>query len=57
MIPHSFGRRKPPVIDSLPVVQQKYDLCNVLGDIEAAQLMVDSAQVCVCVDGGLGTGV
>lgn len=43
VIPHSFGRQRPPVIDSLNVVQQKYDLCNVLKDIEAAQKMVSSS--------------
>mmetsp|Transcript_19383 Transcript_19383/g.41946 ORF Transcript_19383/g.41946 Transcript_19383/m.41946 type:complete len:849 (-) Transcript_19383:893-3439(-) len=43
VVPHSFGRRVPPVIDSLDTVQQKFDLCNVLMDIEAAQQMVTSS--------------
>ena len=46
VIPHSFGRStRPPVIQSLPEVQEKFDLCSVLMDIEAAQEMADSAQV------------
>lgn len=45
MIPHSFGRVKPPVIDSLDTVRQKYDLCNVLQDIETAQQMMSTASV------------
>ncbi len=45
VVPHSFGRSVPPVIQSMQTVQQKYDLCNVLKDIEAAQQMSSSAQV------------
>lgn len=44
VIPHSFGRSKPPVINSLAMVQQKYDLCNVLLDIEAAQQMTKNSE-------------
>ncbi len=45
VIPHSFGRVKPPVINTLDMVRQKYDLCNVLQDIETAQQMMSSAGV------------
>lgn len=38
-IPHNFGRRLPPVIDNQEMVQQKYDMLGVLGDIEIAQSM------------------
>ncbi|KAH9487840.1 Poly [ADP-ribose] polymerase 3 [Bulinus truncatus] len=37
IIPHTFGRSVPPVIDSLEMVQKKYDMLAVLGDIEFAQ--------------------
>ncbi len=36
LIPHSFGRRVPPPIDTLDLLQKKYDMLNVLGDIEIA---------------------
>mmetsp|Transcript_7668 Transcript_7668/g.8851 ORF Transcript_7668/g.8851 Transcript_7668/m.8851 type:complete len:355 (+) Transcript_7668:1-1065(+) len=32
-IPHSFGRRVPPVIDSQTSLQQRYDMCNILLDM------------------------
>lgn len=35
-IPHSFGRNKPPLIDSLDLVQQKFDMLNTLSDIATA---------------------
>ncbi|XP_013068782.2 protein mono-ADP-ribosyltransferase PARP3-like [Biomphalaria glabrata] len=37
IIPHTFGRSVPPVIDSIEMVQKKYDMLAVLGDIEMAQ--------------------
>ena len=36
VIPHSFGRQRPPVISSLEAVKTKLDMCNMLGDIEYA---------------------
>lgn len=35
-IPHSFGRQKPPAITSVEEVQKKYDMLNILGDIQSA---------------------
>ena len=37
IIPHSFGRQRPPVIDTLELLQEKFDLVTMLGDIEIAQ--------------------
>jgi len=37
VIPHSFGRRRPPVINSAELLQKKKDMLNVLSDIEVAQ--------------------
>ncbi|KAL6050440.1 Poly [ADP-ribose] polymerase 3 [Balamuthia mandrillaris] len=37
LIPHSFGRQRPPPIADLETLQQKKDMLNVLGDIELAQ--------------------
>ncbi|KAJ1560509.1 Poly [ADP-ribose] polymerase 3, partial [Nowakowskiella sp. JEL0078] len=37
VIPHSFGRQRPPVISTLEMLQSKIDLLNTLGDIEIAQ--------------------
>ncbi len=39
VIPHSFGRRVPPVIDTLELLQKKMDMLNVLTDIEIAVSM------------------
>jgi poly [ADP-ribose] polymerase 2/3/4 len=36
LIPHSFGRRVPPPINTLELLQKKYDMLNVLNDIEIA---------------------
>lgn len=36
VIPHAFGRRVPPLIDSMELLQKKFDMLNVLGDIEIA---------------------
>jgi len=36
-IPHSFGRQRPPVINTREVLQKKMDMLAVLGDIEIAQ--------------------
>lgn len=37
LIPHSFGRSRPPVIADEESLQRKFDLLAVLGDIEKAQ--------------------
>uniref|UniRef100_UPI00398F2635 protein mono-ADP-ribosyltransferase PARP3 n=1 Tax=Pristiophorus japonicus TaxID=55135 RepID=UPI00398F2635 len=37
IIPHYFGRQRPPVIDTADVVQAKKDMLLVLADIELAQ--------------------
>ena len=36
VIPHAFGRRVPPVIDTLELLEKKYEMLNVLNDIEIA---------------------
>ncbi|KAI9359209.1 poly polymerase 3-like protein [Zopfochytrium polystomum] len=41
LIPHSFGRRVPPVISDVATLQKKIDLLNTLGDIEIAQSLQD----------------
>jgi poly [ADP-ribose] polymerase len=43
LIPHSFGRRKPPVIASEDELQKKKDMLNVLSDIEVALGMESKA--------------
>ncbi|XP_059151095.1 protein mono-ADP-ribosyltransferase PARP3-like [Physella acuta] len=37
IIPHSVGRTVPPPLDTLEMIQKKYDMLAVLGDIELAQ--------------------
>ena len=37
LIPHSFGRQRPPLIGDTNTVSLKYDMLSVLGDIEIAQ--------------------
>ena len=32
-IPHSFGRQRPPVINNMVSLQQRYDICNILLDM------------------------
>jgi poly [ADP-ribose] polymerase len=36
VIPHAFGRRVPPVIDTMELLTKKFEMLNVLGDIEIA---------------------
>src|SRR5439155_9602433 len=36
LIPHAFGRRVPPPINTLELLQKKFDMLNVLNDIEIA---------------------
>ncbi len=43
VIPHDFGRQRPPKIDSMAMLQKCFDKCNVLLDIEkATKLMADA---------------
>lgn len=39
VIPHNFGRQRPPVIDSMDVLRKKMEMLTVLGDIEIAQTL------------------
>lgn len=39
VIPHNFGRKVPPVMNTLEAVRQKYEMLLVLGDIEIAQTL------------------
>ncbi|KAG8436109.1 hypothetical protein GDO86_007281 [Hymenochirus boettgeri] len=39
IIPHNFGRRTPPVIDTQEILQAKKDMLMVLADIELAQTL------------------
>jgi Poly(ADP-ribose) polymerase, regulatory domain len=40
IIPHAFGFRRPPVLNTLQAINAKVDMCNVLSDIEIAQGML-----------------
>ena len=44
VIPHSFGRSRPPVICSYSMIEAKIDMCNVLNDIAVAQDMLEAKQ-------------
>ncbi|XP_038627337.1 protein mono-ADP-ribosyltransferase PARP3 [Tachyglossus aculeatus] len=39
IIPHNFGRNRPPTLDSLELLQAKKDMLLVLADIELAQAL------------------
>ena len=39
IIPHAFGRNRPPVFRDLEEIQKKKDMLNVLADIEVAQAL------------------
>jgi len=41
IIPHDFGFSKPPIIDNKELLQKKYDLLEVLSDIEVAARMLE----------------
>merc|ERR1712050_76812 len=41
LVPHNFGRMRPPVINDLEHLQKKFDLLAVLNDIEIAQSLKD----------------
>jgi poly [ADP-ribose] polymerase len=43
VIPHAFGRRVPPMIDTAEKLRIKLDMLNVLSDIELALAMHDEA--------------
>jgi poly [ADP-ribose] polymerase 2/3/4 len=43
IIPHSFGRQRPPVINTQELLKEKFDLVAMLGDIEIAQTMQKDA--------------
>jgi len=43
-IPHSFGRSRPPIINSLETVQNKKDMLAVLGDIALAQELANKTE-------------
>ncbi|KAI9103769.1 poly polymerase catalytic domain-containing protein [Phlyctochytrium arcticum] len=47
IIPHDFGRRKPPVIDTPHALKNKLEMLQALGDIEiASQLLATTAAQC-----------
>ncbi|KAJ3221816.1 Poly [ADP-ribose] polymerase 3 [Clydaea vesicula] len=39
VIPHSFGRQRPPILNTIEKVQERFDFMAVLSDIEKAQKM------------------
>ena len=43
VLPHDFGRRRPPVIDNTDMLQRAFDKCNVLLDIEKATKLMEKA--------------
>ena len=45
VIPHAFGRRVPPPINTADLLQKKFEMLNVLNDIEIAQAMQNKATV------------
>ena len=49
VIPHSFGRNRPPPLDTLYKVKAKIEMCDVLSDIETAQV-IPSSPVFVLMD-------
>lgn len=42
VIPHNFGRQRPPIIASHNMVEDKIRMCDVLSDIEVAQDLLES---------------
>ena len=44
VIPHNFGRQRPPIISSQKMVEDKIRMCDVLSDIEVAQDLLDPKQ-------------
>jgi len=43
-IPHAFGRRRPPIINTAEVIQQKRDMLAVLGDIKMACTLTENVK-------------
>jgi poly [ADP-ribose] polymerase len=43
LIPHAFGMRRPPVINTAEMLKAKYDLVSVLNDVEIAQGIQNAA--------------
>ena len=43
-IPHSFGRSRPPIINSKEALQSRYDMCNVLMDMYSTNETVRRVQ-------------
>ncbi|KAL3130720.1 Poly [ADP-ribose] polymerase 3 [Trebouxia sp. C0009 RCD-2024] len=41
VIPHNFGRQRPPIIRSQKMVEDKIRMCDVLSDIEVAQDLLE----------------
>jgi len=52
LIPHSFGRKKPPVINNVELLHKKMDLLNILGDIEIATSLEKKSTSMVDIDVG-----
>lgn len=44
VIPHNFGRRRPPVICTMDMVERSLQMCDVLLDIEKANELMDAAE-------------
>lgn len=42
VIPHNFGRQRPPIIHSQLMVEDKIRMCDVLSDIEVAQDLLEA---------------
>lgn len=42
VIPHKFGRQRPPIIHSHRIVEDKIRMCDVLSDIEVAQDLLEA---------------
>lgn len=43
VLPHDFGRQRPPVIEDMKRLQRCYDMCNVLRDMEQATSLMNKA--------------
>lgn len=44
-IPHDFGHNKPPTIDAKKLLYEKYELLNILTDIEVAARMLENTNI------------
>ena len=45
VVPHSFGRNVPPVIDTKAMLKVKLEMCQSLADIQVAQTLLKSVEV------------